>query len=67
MRRHDFITLLGGTAAAWPLSSRAQQSAKPPIIGYLGPNSASTQSRWTAVFVRRLHEIIRSSLLDNTL
>ena len=36
---------------------RAQQSAKPPIIGYLGPTSASTQSQWTAAFVRRLHEL----------
>jgi putative tryptophan/tyrosine transport system substrate-binding protein len=57
MRRRDFITLLGGTAAAWPLSTRAQRSAKPPIIGYLGPTSASTQSQWTAAFVRRLHEL----------
>jgi putative tryptophan/tyrosine transport system substrate-binding protein len=57
MRRRDFITLLGGTAAAWPLSTRAQQSAKPPIIGYLSPGSASNQSQWTAAFVRRLHEL----------
>jgi hypothetical protein len=51
------VTLLGGTAAARPLSTRAQQSAKPPIIGYLGPTSASTESECTAAFVRRLHEL----------
>jgi putative ABC transport system substrate-binding protein len=57
VRRRDFIRLLGGTAAVWPLSTRAQQSAKPPIIGYLSPDSASTQTQWTAAFVRRLHEL----------
>jgi putative tryptophan/tyrosine transport system substrate-binding protein len=56
VRRRDFITLLGGVAAAWPLVARAQQPAKLPIIGLLGANTEATQRQWLDAFVQRLGE-----------
>jgi len=56
MRRREFIALLGGAAASWPLAVRAQQAGKLPTIGFLGAD-ASAFSPWTAAFVARLREL----------
>ena len=56
MRRRDFIKGIVGSAVAWPLAARAQQTGKLPTIGILGPSS-SVWGPWTAAFIGRLREL----------
>ena len=57
MTRREFITLVGGIAATWPLPARAQQPGKLPIIGFLGASTAAASRQATEAFFRRLHEL----------
>jgi putative tryptophan/tyrosine transport system substrate-binding protein len=55
MRRRDFIKIISGSAAAWPLAASAQQSAM-PVIGFIREGSTESNARWVGGFHRGLSE-----------
>jgi len=56
MKRREFITLIGGAAAAWPLAAPAQPSVAIPLVGYLGAGTPEAQTYQVAAFRKGLSE-----------
>src|SRR5262245_29173882 len=57
IRRRQFITLIGGAAAAWPLAARAQQSTGQPLVGLLSPLSAAAWVHILGAFRRGMRDL----------
>jgi len=56
MQRRQFLTLLGGTAAAWPIATRAQQPGRMPLVGIILPATADAPEyqAWHGAFLQEL-------------
>src|SRR5262249_62308203 len=56
MRRRDFITLIGGAAAAWPVAAVAQVSIKRPLIGWLSLGERTASWAFVAAFLQGMRD-----------
>ncbi len=55
MRRREFIALLGGVVATWPLGARGQQAGL-PVVGFVNGGAADAAARYLAAFRKGLSE-----------
>jgi len=57
LKRREFMALLGGAAASWPLAARAQSSRKAPTIGVLLPGTAASFALRTKALLEGLRDL----------
>jgi putative tryptophan/tyrosine transport system substrate-binding protein len=57
VRRREFITLIGGAAAAWPIAARSQTLRQRPLVGLLQVQSLTGSARYTSEFLRGMSEL----------
>ena len=57
MRRREFIAAIGSATLAWPRTARAQQTDKPPVVGFLIPGTEQSHGKWVAAFTKRMSQL----------